>query len=219
LNTTTTLYGISSLNKQDDIFAGVSDDEERMNLLSEAGYFKQSVIEPQNKEASFSWSIDDQQWYYVYADNPSKIIVVLDSDNLDVTTQQVMGSFNMFIEDWLSNNEAMPVRNGNNGSMSWKDANNTGEWKDTKLKAQFWNEYFEYADSDGLNANNSEISDFLVFFEKDDEGNYTSDISGVYIQMGGKRSIYFANGSVVNQQHYSSYIDSDTKQLIQPNND
>lgn len=92
----------------------------------------------------------------------------------------------------------------------------SGTDKTNLFIAKFWNEYFSFAGVTDFDATNSQISNFKVFFNRDSNGAITSEAADVYLQLGSSRSIYFSNGTIVTKQHYSSYVDATTKQLVAP---
>lgn len=213
LNESTLIYEMLETDSSGDVFDGISDDTVRLETMVEAGYL-QKVVTSQVKDTSFTWNVETQKWEYV--DAYEKIIISLVPDHLDGAVLQIFTSFEIYIADWLEENEVMPAFNQTYASLSWSAANYTGTSQTNIFAADFWLGYFEFADTEDLNADNPDISDFKIFFKRDEEGTITSELVAVYIQMGGKRSIYFDNGVTVNQVHYSTYLDSETNQIIPP---
>jgi Tfp pilus assembly protein PilE len=196
-----------------DVFQDITLDNQRFEKLVEEGYLE-SVVVTQVNGTQFIWNIEKQQWQYV--DVNEKLIISLDPENISGATQQIYVSFEIYIDKWLEENATMPVFNQSNASLSWSAANYTGTSQTNIYAADFWIGYFIYADTEGFDANNPSISDFKVFFKRDHNGMITSDIVAVYLQIGGSRSIYFDNNINIIQTHYSSYLDTSTKQIIPP---
>jgi len=142
--------------------------------------------------------------------------IVLNSNALNNTIKEIFVSFTDYVSDWMSKGNKMPVVNYTNGSSSWNSALYTGTDKTNLLQAKFWNEYFQFVNVTDFNATNKQISDFKVFFKHDGNGNITSDIAGVYLQIGGDSRIYFSNGTTVVNKHYSNYINTNTRELKPP---
>ena len=142
--------------------------------------------------------------------------IVLNSSALNNTIKEIFVSFADFVSDWMSQEDKMPVVNYTNGSLSWNSALYTGTDKTNLFQAKFWNEYFQFVDAKDFSATNNQISDFKVFFKRDGNGNITSDVEGVYLQIGGDRRIYFSNGEMITNKHYSNYIDASTRELKSP---
>jgi len=142
--------------------------------------------------------------------------IVLNANAMNNTIKEVYASFADYVTDWMSKENKMPVVNYTNGSLSWSAALYTGTDKTNLFQEKFWNEYFQFVGVQDFNATNPKISDFKVFFKRDGNGNITSDIAGVYLQTGGDRRIYFSDGEMIANQHYSNYIDTSTRQLMPP---
>jgi prepilin-type N-terminal cleavage/methylation domain-containing protein len=140
----------------------------------------------------------------------------LSSKALSNTTKEVYVSFADYVSDWMLKGNKMPIVNYTNGSLSWSSALYTGTDKTNLLQAKFWTDYYQFVDEKDFNATNSQISDFKVFFKRDANGNVTSDVAGVYLQIGGDRRIYFSNGGMIANQHYSNYIDTKARELRPP---
>lgn len=192
LNKATALYSLESYDGGEDIFAGVGDDEAKIQHLGDAGFLEESNIKAQKKGASFKWDIDDQKWSYVSGGKP---IIVLDKSTLALNAQQIMESFQTYVEKdgvW----EDMPGFS-NEGSLVRPYSHVVPPQK----KAKFWNEYYDLVD--GLDANSTGISRFEIFFNFNEE--YTSEIVGVYIKMDSEQTLYFSNGISVNN-HYKNYL-------------
>jgi prepilin-type N-terminal cleavage/methylation domain-containing protein len=209
LNTMTAMYRLSENITSDDVFEGFITDQERMQSLVNSGLLIDN-IEPQQKEISFKWDINQQTWVY----GNLSYNIILTPQELSSTVDEAYRAFVNFTEIWMAEESKIPITNSSNGSLSWSSANYTGTSSTNLFTAKFWNSYFEYVDVPDFNASNSSISDFKVFYERDEIGNITSSVAGVYIQIGGTRSIYFSNGEVVNNAHYSSYIDPTLKELV-----
>ena len=110
----------------------------------------------------------------------------------------------------------MPVVNSANGSSSWNSPNYTGKDLTNLFVSKFWNDYYQYVGVEGFDAKNGNISDFKVFFDRDPNGNITSRVAGVYLQVGPQRRIFFSNGVTVAQQHYNNFIDRNARELVPP---
>lgn len=217
LNTATSVYEAEESKLGVEIFDGISTDQARMQILVDKGLLVEE-LEPQKEEASFYWNVDTQIWCYSEDQQTSepRYNVLLTKSDLDGTVKATYVSFEDYMKIWMVQESGMPIVNSTNGSLSWSSANYTGEYKTNLFQAKFWNEYFEYVGVPNFNATNSDISDFKVFFKRDNLGNITSDVAGVYMQIGSARSIYFSNGEVVTNMHYSSFIDSTSRQLVYP---
>jgi len=209
LNSITMVYKLNDDINTDDIFEGLTTDDQRMQTLINAGLLDE-VIEPKQVDYSFKWDINKQSW--IYADH--SYTIVLTSQALSKTGSEIYNSFDDFVSIWMSEEGRMPLTNTNNGSISWSSANYTGTGTTNLFIAKFWNTYYAYVDQAGYNSSNAAISDFKVFFERDASGNILPSIAGVYIQVGGTRTITFANGEVVNNVHYGTYVDPVLKKLV-----
>jgi type II secretory pathway pseudopilin PulG len=143
-------------------------------------------------------------------------LILLNSNALNNTIKEVFASFTDYVSDWILKEKKMPVVNYTNGSSSWNSALYTGTDKTNLFQAKFWNGYFQFVNVKDFNATNKQISDFKVFFKHDGNGNITSDIAGVYLQIGGDSRIYFSNGTMIVNKHYSSYINTNTRELRSP---
>jgi len=213
LNEATRLYAFSLFDSEEDVFSGIDEDASRLDKLVEEGFLA-SAVEPQVENNLFSWNIEHQVW--IYTDNTNKLIITLDKNNLDITTSQVASSMDFYIDTWLEEYGMMPVYNQTYASLTWSSANYVGSSSTSIFAANFWIGYFEFADTEGLNSTNPDISDFKVFFKRDEFGKITREITAVYIQMGSKSSIYFTNGVTVLKTHYSVFLDSVTHELVAP---
>jgi prepilin-type N-terminal cleavage/methylation domain-containing protein len=213
LNEATRLYGFSLFGTDEDVFSGIDDDASRLDKLVEEGFLA-SAVEPQQEDTQFSWSVEHQVW--IYTDISNKIIITLDKNNLDITTYQVATAMDFYIDAWLEEYVTMPVYNQTYASLTWSSANYVGSSSTSIFAANFWIGFFEFADTEGLNSTNPDISDFKVFFKRDEFGKITREITAVYIQMGSKSSIYFTNGVTVFKTHYSVFLDSVTHELVAP---
>ncbi len=142
--------------------------------------------------------------------------IVLNSSALNNTIKEVYVSFADYVSDWMLKENKMPVVNYANGSLSWGSALYTGTDKTNLFQAKFWDEYFQFVGVKDFNATNNQISDFKVFFKRDGNGVITSDVAGVYLQIGGDRRIYFSNGEMIANQHYNNYIDTNVRELRPP---
>jgi len=209
LNSITMLYKLNDDINTNDIFEGLTTDGQRILTLIDAGLLNE-FIEPKQEDYSFKWDINKQSW--IYTDHSYTIL--LTSQGLSNTGQEIFSSFDDFVSIWMSEESKMPLTNSTNGSLSWNSANYTGTSTTNLFIAKFWTTYFSYVDQPEFNATNAAISDFKVFFERDESGNILPSVAGVYIQVGGTRTISFANGEIVNNVHYSSYIDPNSKKLV-----
>ena len=135
---------------------------------------------------------------------------------MDVTIKEIFSSFKDFIEIWMQQEGKIPTVNHANGSSSWNSPSYNGADPTNLFTSKFWSEYYAYVDVDGFNAANNRISDFKVFFERDADGNATSELTGVYLQVGSERRIYFSSGMTVSKQHYSRFVDHTSRQLVSP---
>jgi prepilin-type N-terminal cleavage/methylation domain-containing protein len=140
--------------------------------------------------------------------------ISLDPAQIQRTTSELFRAFADFTNQWLAAGNAMPVGHSSYGSLDWRGPNYTGTDRTNLLHARFWNEFYASVNVDGLSATNPAISDFKVFYARDAQGRITGQVQGVYLQLGGTRSIYFANGTTVSGPHYTNYIQN--AQLIQP---
>lgn len=129
------------------------------------------------------------------------------------TMDELSISFDDYMKVWMEKEGKLPVVNAANASLSWSAANYTGTDKTNLLQAKFWNDYYEFANVSGLNSTNTIISDFKVFFKRNASGVATSEVAGVYFQVGGMNMIRFSDGTTVTKSHYSNYIDPITKEL------
>jgi type II secretory pathway pseudopilin PulG len=143
-------------------------------------------------------------------------VILLNSNALNNTIKEVFISFTDYVSDWILKEKKMPVVNYTNGSSSWNSALYTGTDKTNLFQARFWNEYFQFVDEKDFNAANNQISDFKVFFKRDGNGNTTSDIAGVYLQIGGNSRIYFSNGTMIVNKHYSNYVNTKIREFRPP---
>lgn len=209
LNSMTSLYRLSEKITSDDVFDGLMTDDARMQALVDTGLMVK-IIEAQQEDFSFEWDPNQQIWLY----GNHSYNIVLTSQELSNSIKEVYDAFVDFTDIWMTEEGKIPVTNSTNGSLSWTQANSTTQWADNIFAAKFWNSYYDFVNEPGFDASSINVSDFKVFFQRDSQGNITSSVAGVYIQIGGTRSIYFANGEIVNQAHYGSYIDPNLKELI-----
>jgi prepilin-type N-terminal cleavage/methylation domain-containing protein len=142
--------------------------------------------------------------------------IVLASSALQKTMQEITSSFDNYLKVWTGNGNQIPIVNSVNASLSWNSANYTGTDKTNIFQAKFWNDYYKFVNVTGFNSSNAAIADFKVFFKRDTKGVVTSELAGVYLQIGGSSMIRFSDGTVVTNKHYSNYIDPNTKQLKPP---
>lgn len=199
LNKATALYSLESYDGGEDIFAGVGDDEAKIQHLGDAGFLEESNIKAQKKGASFKWDIDDQKWSYVSGGKP---IIVLDKSTLALNAQQIMESFQTYVK-----------KDGVSVSGSDIKKNGSIEFRKDIGSTPFWNGYFDGVD--GLDK--SKIANLNVFFGYEEDQNpekskYTSDIVGVFIKMdtahssgGPPRIMYF---SKTNYNIYTGGLDN-----------
>jgi len=61
LNTATIYYGLTKTITNEDIFDGITSDEERMQILVDENHLNR-IIEPKQKNASFKWDVQNQIW-------------------------------------------------------------------------------------------------------------------------------------------------------------
>jgi prepilin-type N-terminal cleavage/methylation domain-containing protein len=209
LNSLTMVYKLNEDITSDDVFEGLTSDAERMQTLITAGLLEEA-IEPMQDDYTFAWDIIKQSW--IYADRSYNI--VLTSQALSNTGSEIFNSFEDFVSVWMSEEGKMPLTSTTNGSLSWSSATYTGTGTTNLFIAKFWTTYYAYVDQAGFDATNTTISDFKVFFERDADGKTIPVVAGVYIQVGGTRTITFANGEVVNNVHYGTYVDPVSKTLV-----
>jgi len=173
------------------------------------------VFCPINKTSKYYWSMESSSVECPF--HGKKVYnIVLDSKVINNTVSEIYSSFNDFVKVWMANEKTLPATNYTNGSLSWSSASYTGTDKTNLFGAKFWNDYFQFANVANFNAANKQISDFKIFFKHDASGNITSDLAGVYLQLGAARSIYFSNGTKIENKHYSSYIDAISRELKPP---
>ena len=145
-----------------------------------------------------------------------KYDIDLDPAALDVTIKEIYASFKDFVDIWMQKEGRIPTVSHANGSTSWNSPSYTGSDPTNLFASKFWNDYYQFVNADGFDATNNRISDFKVFFKRDSDGNITSEIAGVYLQVGPERRIYFSNEVTISQQHYSRFVDNRSKQLVPP---
>ena len=143
-------------------------------------------------------------------------VILLNSNALNNNIKEVFVSFTDYVSDWMLKENKMPLVNYANGSLSWSSALYNGTDKTNLFQAKFWNEYFKFVNVTDFNATNNQISDFKVFFKRDGNGNITSAVAGVYLQIGGNSRIYFSNGTMIVNKHYSGYINTNNRELSPP---
>jgi prepilin-type N-terminal cleavage/methylation domain-containing protein len=80
LNQTTIYYAITQRDTSDDVFEGISTDEERMETLVSANCL-QAVIEPKVADQTFTWSVDNQTWLYSLLE-----VATVSTKSIDFTT-------------------------------------------------------------------------------------------------------------------------------------
>lgn len=128
-----------------------------------------------------------------------------DPTKIKDTVEALFRAFEDFTKTWLAGGGKMPVLHRDSGSYSWNNS------------TDFMNAFFEFAGITDFNRSGYQpISDFKVFYTRDASGKPTSEVAGVYLQIGGTRHIRFSNGTTVSGKHYSEYIDNDSKQLRLP---
>ena len=145
-----------------------------------------------------------------------KYDIDLDPEALDVTIKEIFSSFEDFIDGWVQKEGKIPTVNHANGSSSWNSPSYSGADPTNLFTSKFWSEYYAYVNVDGFDATNKRISDFKVFFKRDADGNATSELAGVYLQVGSERRLYFPSGVTVSKQHYSRFVDHTSRQLVSP---
>ncbi len=88
LNTLTPIYRIS--NESSDPFEDeTKSNTELINILVEDGYLS-SFVEPQSKDATFAWMLDDERWYLLF---PDSFYVISSEDGLSVSNG-LLGAWN-----------------------------------------------------------------------------------------------------------------------------
>jgi len=176
-----------------------------------------SVVCPKDHSA-YVWYAKTDSILCPYHDKLSAVSynIVLTKAALTDTVGEIYTSFEAFSQIWLAKEGKLPSVNSTNGSLTWSSATYSGTIQSSLFSAKFWNEYYKYVSVTGFDSSNDDISDFKLFFKRDSNGNITSEIAGVYIQIGSARRIFFPDGTVVEDQHYSKYVDPTTKQLVQP---
>ena len=128
-----------------------------------------------------------------------------DPKDIEDTVAELMRAFKEFTKKWLADGGAFKPDNQTNASFSW--SNNT----------PFMDAFFEFAGLTDFNRSGyAPISDFKVFYKRDANGKITSEVSGVYLQIGGTRHVLFANGDTASGQHYDDFLAGDPKQLTPP---
>jgi prepilin-type N-terminal cleavage/methylation domain-containing protein len=143
--------------------------------------------------------------------------ILLTKDNLPETIEEIYASFDEYLKDWTEENESkLPIVHSANASLSWNADKYTGTDKTNLFQAKFWKDYYDFVNVDGFNSSNSSISDFKIFFKRDENGSATSEPAGVYMQIGSSYIIRFSDGTIIKDKHYNDYIDSNTKELKSP---
>jgi len=140
----------------------------------------------------------------------------LGKDALKNTVKDLFASFEDYVKVWQSEQNKMPQAATATGYTSWNAALQADSpYAANRLSAKFWNEYFQYLGEKAINATNSEIADFKLFFKHDQAGNATPDIAGVYLKtVNGFSGIYFSTGEVISGNekngayHYKNYIET-----------
>lgn len=140
--------------------------------------------------------------------------ISLEAAALDNTIKEIYASFEDFVDAWMQEEGRLPRVSNANGSSSWNSPSYTGTDPTNLFTSKFWNDYYQFVNVDGFNAENNLISDFKVFFKRDSDGNITPEIAGVYLQVGPERRITFSNGVTIAGQHYSRFVDNKSKQLV-----
>jgi prepilin-type N-terminal cleavage/methylation domain-containing protein len=209
LNSITLIYRFNESIHEDDVFDGLTTDTARMQSLIDADLLEE-IISPLQENYAFKWDLNKQIWLCI----DHSYNIVLTTQALSNTVGEIFNAFEDFTAIWMEDESRMPQTNSTNGSLSWSSANYTGTASNNVFIAKFWNTYYAYVDQPGFNASNTSISDFKVFFKRDSSNNITPEVAGVYIQIGGTRTIYFSNGQVVNNVHYGVYVDSTRKELV-----
>ncbi len=127
-----------------------------------------------------------------------------DPKDIEDTVAELFTAFEDFTKKWLAGEGKMPDLHRDNGSLSWNNS------------TDFMNGFFEFAGITDFNRSGYQpISDFKVFYKRDANGKPTSEMAGVYLQIGGTRHVRFSNGTTVSGKHYGDYIDG-SKQLRLP---
>ncbi|MEI7885403.1 MAG: prepilin-type N-terminal cleavage/methylation domain-containing protein [Clostridia bacterium] len=213
LNSFTKYYKMNKNITTTDIFEGTTTDTARMQILVASKYLDEIII-PKKKSASFSWDIANQKWLYNL--DAKVYVILLTASDLPKTIEEIYFSFDDYLKEWMKNEGKLPIVASANASSTWTAANYTGTDKTNIFQAKFWNDYYKYVNVDGFNSSNASISDFKIFFKRDTQGVVTAESAGVYLQIGGNSMIRFSDGTVIKNKHYSTYIDSITKELKPP---
>ncbi|WP_269752127.1 pilin [Thiocapsa bogorovii] len=128
-----------------------------------------------------------------------------DPKDIKDTVAEIFRALKDFTKKWTANGGMFKPDNVGNASFSW--SNNTA----------FMDAFFEFAGLTDFNRSGyAPISDFKVFYKRDANGKITSEVSGVYLQIGGKRHILFSNGDAASGEHYGDFLAGDPKQLTPP---
>ncbi|MDD3244169.1 MAG: prepilin-type N-terminal cleavage/methylation domain-containing protein [Eubacteriales bacterium] len=125
-------------------------------------------------------------------------IYVIDYSDMPLTADSLYSSFSVFLKTY---SEALRPRAK---YWSWTD----NDANDPRKKA-VWDAYYAYLGKPGqVSAQAPDISDFKVFFTYDSTANrFTYDVAGVYLKLkNGKQVIRFADGTVVEGEHYRTYL-------------
>jgi len=142
--------------------------------------------------------------------------ILLTKDNLPETIEEIYASFDEYLKYWVEKENKLPIVSSENASLSWKAANSTVTDKTNQFQAKFWKDYYDYVNVEDFNSSNPSISDFRIFFKRDENGSATSEPAGEYMQIGSSRIIRFSDGTVIKDEHYKDYIDPTTKELKPP---
>jgi prepilin-type N-terminal cleavage/methylation domain-containing protein len=143
--------------------------------------------------------------------------ILLTKDNLPGTIEEIYASFVEYLVYWMEENDnELPFVSSANASLSWTAANYTGTDKTNLFQAKFWKDYYDYVNVEDFNSSNHSISDFKIFFKRDENGSATSKPAGVYMQIGSSYIIRFSDGTVIKDEHYKDYIDPTTEELKPP---
>ena len=193
---------------------GIEESDEGFQDYVQANY-SEPLTCPSNSDSEYTW--DEETHSLVCSEHGQRVYdIVLTASALPKTMEEITDSLDNFLKVWMKNEAKIPLVNQTNGSLTWSAANYTGTAATNLFQKKFWTDYYEFANVEGFNSSNASISDFKIFFKRDSNGIVTSEVAGVYLQIGSSSMIRFADGTVVSKKHYSIYVDPVTKQLMPP---
>lgn len=180
LNNTTDIYMVTKKGGKE-VFNNAENDKSRIEILSNAEFLYDN-IEPQHKDGSFTWDVNNQYWYYSIREG--KPLVELSEGDMKDTVTNLYKTMNAYIsnseEDWINDLETREKISSYN--------------IERENISEFFSGYFKSVDGIDINK----ISNFEVFFDDN------KVLLGVYIkiksewsQSGPPRSIYFSDGTIV----------------------